>query len=119
MAWVVLLVSAVLEAVWATALGASEGFSRPVESAVFVVGCVLSMLGLERAARTIPIATAYAVWVGIGAALTVTWAIVTGAQAFSWWTVVLVAGIVASVVGLKATAPRSAPRAERTAPADG
>lgn len=108
MAWVVLLVSAVLEAVWATALGASEGFTRPVETVVFVVGCVLSMIGLERAARTIPIATAYAVWVGIGAALTVTWAIVTGVEAFSWWTVVFVAGIVGSVIGLKVTTPRSA-----------
>lgn len=106
MAWIVLLVSAVLEAVWATALGASEGFTRPVETIVFVVGCILSMIGLERAARTIPIATAYAVWVGIGAALTVAWAIVTGAQAFSWWTVLFVAGIVGSVIGLKVTAPK-------------
>ncbi|SDH25199.1 DMT family transporter [Agrococcus jejuensis] len=106
MAWIVLLASAVLEAVWATALGASEGFTRPVESIVFVVGCILSMIGLERAARTIPIATAYAVWVGIGAALTVTWAIVTGAEAFSWWTVLFVAGIVGSVIGLKVTAPK-------------
>jgi quaternary ammonium compound-resistance protein SugE len=112
-AWVVLVVSAVLEAVWATALGASEGLSRPVEAVVFVVGCVLSMIGLERAARTIPIATAYAVWVGLGAALTVGWAIATGAQAFSWWTVVFVVGIVGSVIGLKVTAPSREPEATR------
>ncbi|MFC7432672.1 MULTISPECIES: DMT family transporter [unclassified Agrococcus] len=109
MAWLVLVVSAVLEAVWATALGASEGFTRPVETVVFAVGCILSMVGLERAARSIPIATAYAVWVGLGAALTVGWAIATGSQPFSWWTVLFVAGIVGSVIGLKVTAPRDAP----------
>lgn len=111
MAWIVLVVSAVLEAVWATALGASEGFTRPVETVVFAIGCLLSMVGLERAARSIPIATAYAVWVGLGAALTVGWAIATGSQPFSWWTVLFVAGIVGSVIGLKVTAPRTEPAA--------
>ncbi|GAA2174443.1 multidrug efflux SMR transporter [Agrococcus versicolor] len=108
MAWILLVVSAVLEAVWATALGASEGLTRPAEATVFVVGCILSMIGLERASRSIPIATAYAVWVGLGAALTVGWAIATGSQAFSWWTVLFVVGIVGSVIGLKVTAGKDA-----------
>lgn len=109
MAWIILIISAVLEAVWATALGASERFSKPVETTVFVVGGILSMVGLERASRAIPIATAYAVWVGLGAALTVGWAIAIGAEPFSWWTVLFVAGIVASVIGLKVTAPKESP----------
>ena len=79
MAWVVLVLSGVLEAVWAVALGRTEGFSRPVPSVVFVVGLVLSMLGLAYAMRTLPVGTAYAVWVGIGAALTVGFGMATGA----------------------------------------
>ena len=71
MAWVILIVSGVLEAVWATALGKSEGFSRLWPSVIFFAGLVASMGGLALAMRTIPIGTAYAVWVGIGAALTV------------------------------------------------
>jgi quaternary ammonium compound-resistance protein SugE len=78
MSWIILIASGVLEAVWATALGRSEGFTKPIPSVVFVVGLVLSMGGLAWALRELPVGTAYAVWVGIGAALTVTYAMVTG-----------------------------------------
>ncbi|MDN5750624.1 MAG: SMR family transporter, partial [Pseudonocardia sp.] len=67
MAWIVLVVSGVLETVWATALARSVGFSRLVPSVVFGVALVLSMAGLAFALRTIPVGTGYAVWVGIGA----------------------------------------------------
>ena len=56
MAWVVLLVSGVMEAVWATALGKSDGFSRFAPSVVFAVGLFASMAGLAYALRTLPIA---------------------------------------------------------------
>lgn len=101
MAWFVLIVSAVFEAVWATALGQSAGFTLPVPTAVFAVALVISMIGLGWAAKHIPIGTSYAVWVGIGAALTVTWAIATGAEAFSIAKVVCIAAIIGAVVGLK------------------
>ena len=101
MAWVILIASGVLEAVWATALGASAGFTRPIPVVIFFVGLLLSMWGLGRAMRTIPVGTAYAVWVGIGAALTVTYAMLTGAEAFSIGKALFIAGIVAAVVGLK------------------
>ncbi|MFS0712553.1 multidrug efflux SMR transporter [Microbacterium sp. 2P01SA-2] len=107
-AWVILLASAVCEAVWATALGRSDGFREPVASVVFAGGLILSMIGLGRAMRRIPIGTAYAVWVGVGAALTVTWSIATGAEAFSAGKVVFIAGIVVAVIGLKLV-PASAP----------
>lgn len=71
MAWIVLVLSGVLEAVWAVALGKSEGFSRLTPSLVFLVGIVLSRGGLAYALRTLPVGTGYAVWVGIGAVLTV------------------------------------------------
>ncbi|GHH83084.1 multidrug transporter [Kitasatospora indigofera] len=67
MAWLVLLLSGVLETVWAVALTNSKGFSRLVPTLVFAVALVLSMGGLAYAMRSIPIGTGYAVWVGIGA----------------------------------------------------
>jgi quaternary ammonium compound-resistance protein SugE len=100
-AWFVLLASAVLEAVWATALGQSDGLTRPVPTAVFAVTAALSLQGLGMAVRTIPLGTAYAVWVGIGAALTVGWAMATGVEPFSLLKVLFIAGIVGCAAGLK------------------
>jgi quaternary ammonium compound-resistance protein SugE len=101
MTWVVLVVSGVLEAVWATALGASKGFTKVVPTMVFVVGMAASMAGLAFAMTAIPVGTAYAVWVGIGASLTVLVAIARGQEAASVGRVALVLGLVACVVGLK------------------
>jgi quaternary ammonium compound-resistance protein SugE len=101
MSWLVLVLSGVLEAVWAVALGRSEGFTRLVPSLTFGVGLMLSMAGLAWAMRTLPTGTAYAVWVGIGASLTVAHGMVTGAEAFSVVRLLLLAGIVGCVVGLK------------------
>lgn len=96
------MLSGVLEAVWATALGASEGLGRPGPTAVFALALPLSMLTLGWAARTVPMGTAYAVWTGIGAVLTVGWAAATGQEQLSWPKAVLLAGIVGCVVGLRA-----------------
>jgi quaternary ammonium compound-resistance protein SugE len=101
--WLVLVLSGVLEAVWATALGRSEGFTRLVPSAVFAGALVLSMAGLAYAMRGLPVGTAYAVWVGIGAALTAGYAMATGAEPASVLRVLLLAGIVGCVIGLKLT----------------
>ena len=101
MAWVILIVSGILEAVWATALGKSEGFTKLWPSVVFFAALVLSMGGLAWAMRDISTGTAYAVWVGIGAALTVIWAMVTGDTDVSWMKLALIAGLVGCVVGLK------------------
>ncbi|MGN7199737.1 DMT family transporter [Arthrobacter sp. SAFR-044] len=109
--WLVLLASAVLEAVWATALGLSDGFSRPVPTIVFAVTATLSMLGLGMAIRSIPLGTAYAIWVGIGAALTVGWAMATSVEPFSVVKLLFIAGIVGCAAGLKALpAEKDAPR---------
>ncbi|MEE2522379.1 SMR family transporter [Pseudarthrobacter sp. J75] len=102
LAWVVLLASAVLEAVWATALGLSEAFTHALPTVVFAVTAVASLLGLGYAVRTIPLGTGYAVWVGVGAALTVAWAMATGEEAFSVLKLLFIAGIVACAGGLKA-----------------
>jgi len=100
-AWVVLVVSGMLEAVWATALGRTEGFSRLGPSVVFGVALTLSMVGLGIAMRDLPVGTAYAVWVGIGAVLTVTIAMVSGEEPVSALRILLLLGIVGCVGGLK------------------
>ena len=101
MAWLVLVLSGVLEAVWAVALGRSEGFSRLTPSLVFVVGLVLSMGGLAYAMRTLPVGTAYAVWVGIGASLTVAYGMASGAEPVTLVRVLLLVGLIGCIVGLK------------------
>ena len=103
MYWLVLILSGVLEAVWATALGRSEGFTRLGPTAVFAVALAASMAGLAYAMRGLPIGTAYAVWVGIGAALTAGWAMWSGQEATSVVRVLLLMGIVGCVIGLKLT----------------
>lgn len=101
LAWIVLIVSGLLEAVWATALGKSEGFTKLAPSVVFVVGLVASMAGLAFAMREIPTGTAYAIWVGIGASLTVAYAMLTGAEPVSIIKVALILILVGCVIGLK------------------
>jgi quaternary ammonium compound-resistance protein SugE len=101
MPWIVLLISAVLEAVWATALGRSEGFSRPLPTVIFVIGLLLSMATLGYAAQHIPISTAYAIWTGTGAALTVAYAMATGHEAVTGMKIIFLCGIIGAVIGLK------------------
>ena len=101
MSWLVLIISGVLEAVWATALGKSEGLTRLAPSIVFVVGLIASMLGLAYAMKELPLGTAYAVWVGIGATLTVIYAMATGSESVSLLKVLFLIMIVGGVVGLK------------------
>jgi len=101
MFWVVLIVSGLLEAVWATALGKSEGFTKLVPSIVFGVALAASMGGLAFAMRGIPIGTAYAVWGGIGAVMTITYAMVTGTESISVIKILLILGLVGCIVGLK------------------
>ncbi|MGO1255398.1 MAG: DMT family transporter [Microbacterium gubbeenense] len=102
MEWIVLVASGMLEAVWATALSASKGFKKLWPSVVFVVSLVVSMAGLAFAMSRIPTGTAYAVWVGIGAVLTVLLAVVRKEERLTLARGALLALLVASVIGLKA-----------------
>ena len=101
MSWLVLVVSGVLEAVWATSLSRSDGLSRLGPSITFVVSLVASMAGLAYAMRDLPVGTSYAVWVGIGAVGTVAWGMATGAEPVSLARVLLLLGIVGCIAGLK------------------
>ena len=101
MAWIILVLSGTMEAVWATALSKSDDFTHPVPTIVFLLAMIVSMAGLAYATKTLPIGTAYAVWVGIGAACTVVYAMATGAESASIAKIVLIAILIGCVVGLK------------------
>ncbi|NLG08378.1 MAG: multidrug efflux SMR transporter [Deinococcales bacterium] len=103
MAWFVLIASGMFEAVWAVALGKSEGFTKLVPSLVFVVGLIISMGGLAYAMKTLPTGTSYAIWVAVGASLAVVYGMLTGDESVSLPKVLLLMGIIGCVIGLKLT----------------
>lgn len=101
MAWLVLVVSGVLETVWALALSLSQGFTRLWPSVTFGVALALSMAGLAFALRTIPVGTGYAVWVAIGAVGTALVGMLWLGESASPARLACLVLIVAGVVGLK------------------
>lgn len=101
MSWLVLVLSGVLETVWAAALSASKGFSKLSPTLLFAGALVLSMGGLAYAMRTIPIGTGYAIWVGIGAIGTAVYGMVALGDPVSASRIVCLVLIVAGVAGLK------------------
>lgn len=104
MPWILLVVAGLLEVGWASALPSTEGFTRPAPTAAFVVAIVGSMYLLSKATESIPLGTAYAVWVGIGAA----GAAIVGMTAYGESATPARLGFLAllllAVVGLKVTA---------------
>lgn len=101
MAWLVLILSGVLEAVWATALGASDGFKRRIPTFIFIVSMAISMAGLAYAMTELPTGTSYAVWVGIGAVLTAVLAVLRKQERLSLARTALLTALIGCVVGLK------------------
>jgi quaternary ammonium compound-resistance protein SugE len=104
MAWLVLVVAGLFEVAWATLLDQSKGFTRLVPSMGFFVTLAVSMYLLSVATRTIPIGTAYAVWVGIGAVGAFLVAVLVLRQATNPAQVAAIAALVVSVVAVKLTA---------------
>ena len=100
MAWVVLILSGVLEAGWAISLKLSNGFSRLLPSISFFVLASVSFTGLAWAMRSLPAGPAYAVWTGIGAALTAVIGMVWLGDGVSTIKIVSLVLIVAGVIGL-------------------
>ncbi len=103
MAWVILVVAGVLETGWAVGLKYADGFTRLVPSVLTVVMLVASVGLLSVAARTLPIGTAYAVWVGIGAAGTAVLGIVLFAEPVTAPRLFFLGLLVIAILGLKAT----------------
>ena len=65
--WLILTLAGCFEIAWAIGLKYTEGFSRPLPSALTLVAMAASVLLLAWALKTLPVGTAYAVWTGIGA----------------------------------------------------
>jgi quaternary ammonium compound-resistance protein SugE len=99
--WVVLVISGLLESVWAIALSRSAGFTRPLPSVIFGVALILSMVGLGYALRTLPVGTAYAVWVGIGVSGTAAAGMVWLNESTSLPRIACLLLVVTGVIGIK------------------
>lgn len=109
MHWIVLVLSGLFEAVWATALDRIKLPGSPWPVVVFLAAMTISMAGLAYGMREIPVGTAYAVWVAIGAAATAGYAMATGQEPFSVVKLLLLIGLMACVVGLKLVSSPAAP----------
>lgn len=101
LAWVVLVISGVLETLWATALEASGNFHRLWPSVLFVLALAASMAGLSYAVAHIPLGTAYGVWVGIGAVGTALYGMAVLGDPVTVARLLCLLLIVSGVVGLK------------------
>lgn len=101
MAWTYLLVAAVFEIAWAVGLKYTEGFTRPLASAITIACMIVSMGLLALAVRSIPVGTGYAVWTGIGAVGTAVLGIVLFAEPASPARIGFILTIVVGIVGLK------------------
>lgn len=101
MAWIYLILAGLFEIVWAVGLKYTEGFTRPVPTAITVAAIVASMILLGLAIRDLPIGTAYAIWTGIGAAGAAILGIVLFAEPATALRIASIAFIIAGVIGLK------------------
>lgn len=101
--WIALVVAGLLEICWAVGLKYTDGFRRPVPSILVIAAIAASMFLLGWAARTLPIGTAYAVWVGIGACGAAILGIVLFGEPVTLPRVVFLVMLLVAIVGLKAT----------------
>ncbi|MBL8604898.1 MAG: multidrug efflux SMR transporter [Myxococcales bacterium] len=116
--WLLLVLAGLLEVCWAIGLKKSEGFSRPLASAATLAAMALSMWLLAAATRALPIGTAYAVWVGIGALGAAVLGVLVLGEPLSGPRALFLGLLVVSIVGLKLTSPEAPAGIARPAPHD-
>jgi quaternary ammonium compound-resistance protein SugE len=104
MAWFLLSVAGALEVTWTIGMKYSQGFTRPLPTAVTVCAMVGSMWLLAIATRTLPLGTAYAVWVGIGATGAAIAGLVLFKEPFTLLRLLFIVLLIGSIIGLKLTA---------------
>lgn len=105
-AWAVLFFAGLLETCWAVGLKYTDGFTRPVPSLFTLITLAGSIFLLSKAAQTLPIGTAYAVWVGIGAVGAAALGVILFKEPVTPLRIGFMALLVVSIIGLKFTAPR-------------
>lgn len=104
MPWVLLVIAGVLEAGWAIGLKYTDGFTKLVPSVLTISGIIASMYLLALAARTLPIGTAYGVWVGIGTFGAIVLGMLFLGEPVNAGRVFFLILLMASIIGLKLTA---------------
>lgn len=104
-AWLLLIVAGGFEVVWAVGLKYTQGFTRPLPSAITLGAMAMSMYLLARALRTIPVGTGYAVWTGIGAVGTALVGLWLLGEPRSAGRLLAIAAIVGGILGLKLATP--------------
>ena len=105
MAWIILVIAGLFEVAWAVGLKYTEGFTRPVPTILTVAAMGLSLWLLGIAMKSLPVGTAYSVWVGVGAAGTVILCIVLFQEPANAGRLASVGLIIAGIVGLKLASP--------------
>ena len=105
MAWIWLTLAGLLEVVWAIGLKYTEGFTRIGPSAITVAAMIASLYFLGLAVRSLPIGTAYAVWVGIGAFGAAVLGIYLFGEPQTFWRLFFLGLLVVAVIGLKLSHP--------------
>lgn len=105
MSWIYLIIAGVLEVGWAIGLKYTHGFTRPLPSILTAVAIIASMLLLSLAARTLPIGTAYAIWVGIGTIGAAVLGMFLFDEPRTFGRIFFLALLVVALVGLKLTTP--------------
>lgn len=103
MAWILLAIAGVLEIGWSIGMKYTEGFTRLWPSVFTAAGIAASMLLLAQAAKTLPIGTAYGVWVGIGAAGAAVAGMVMLGEPATTARIFFIVLLLVAVVGLKTT----------------
>jgi quaternary ammonium compound-resistance protein SugE len=105
MAWIYLAFAGLFEIGWAIGLKYTEGFTRPLPTALTVASMVVSLGLLGLALKTLPVGTAYAIWTGIGTIGTVALGIMLLGESANALRLACIGLIVIGIVGLKAVSP--------------
>jgi quaternary ammonium compound-resistance protein SugE len=104
MAWILLTLAGLFEIGWAIGLKYTEGFTRPIPTALTAVSMIISVVLLGLAMRSLPVGTAYAIWTGIGTVGTVILGIVLFAEPATALRIGCIALIITGIIGLKIAA---------------
>ena len=104
MSWIILFFAGLFEVGWAVGLKYTEGFSRPLPTALTVGAMIISLGLLGLAMKELPLGTAYAIWTGVGAVGTVIAGIILFGESMALFRLASVALIIAGLVGLKMSA---------------
>lgn len=105
MAWIILVLAGLFEIGWAIGLKYTEGFTRLWPSVWTVLAMIISLGLLGIAMKSLPVGTAYSVWVGVGAVGTVAFGIVLLEEPMNAARLISVTLIIAGIIGLKLATP--------------